>query len=64
MKNISDKFVEKAQADILCLKHFYRKSCPLSDNVLKYVRTRQATDENIIRHMPFACWINKATGTH
>ena len=26
----------------------------------KYGRSRQATDENVIRRMRFACWINKA----
>jgi hypothetical protein len=30
----------------------------------KYGRTRQATDDNIIRRMRFACWITKATDTH
>jgi hypothetical protein len=25
---------------------------------------RQATDDNIIRRMLFACWITKATDTH
>jgi hypothetical protein len=24
----------------------------------------QATDDNIIRRMPFACWITRATDTH
>jgi hypothetical protein len=33
-------------------------------NVEKYVRARQATDDNIIRRMRFACWITKATDTH
>jgi hypothetical protein len=32
--------------------------------VEKYGRTRQATDENIIQRMRFACWITKATDTH
>jgi hypothetical protein len=27
-------------------------------------RARQATDDNIIRRMRFACWITKATDTH
>ena len=30
----------------------------------KYRRTRQATDDNIIRRMPFARSITKATDTH
>jgi hypothetical protein len=32
--------------------------------VEKYGRTRQATDDNIIQRMRFACWITKATDTH
>jgi hypothetical protein len=35
----------------------------LRDNVEEYGRARQATDDNIIRFMDFACWITKATGT-
>ena len=43
---------------------FFRKSCRLLDNVEKYGRARQATDENRIRGMRFACWITKATNIH
>jgi hypothetical protein len=32
--------------------------------VEKYGRFGQATADNIIRHMRFACWIIKATSTH
>jgi hypothetical protein len=32
--------------------------------VEEYGTARQATDDNIIRHMRFACWITKATDTH
>jgi hypothetical protein len=32
--------------------------------VEKYGRVRQATDDNTIRRMRFACWITKATDTH
>jgi hypothetical protein len=32
--------------------------------VEKYGTVRQATDDNIIRRMLFACWITKATDTH
>jgi plasmid rolling circle replication initiator protein Rep len=31
--------------------------------VEKYGRARQATDDNIIRRMRFACWVIKATDT-
>jgi len=30
----------------------------------KYGTTKQATGYNIIWHMPCACWITKAIGTH
>ena len=30
----------------------------------KYGRAGQAADDSIIRCMPFACWITKATDTH
>ena len=32
--------------------------------MVKYSRAQQATDDNIIRGMRFACWITKATDTH
>jgi hypothetical protein len=30
----------------------------------KYGRARYATDDNVILHMHFACWVTKATNTH
>ena len=53
--------VEKINTHVVCSINFSHKSCRLWDNVKKYGTTRQATDNNIIRHMLFACWINKAT---
>jgi hypothetical protein len=44
--------------------NFFWKLCHSWYNVEKYGRTRQATDENIIRHMCIACWITKATDIH
>jgi hypothetical protein len=64
MRNVSGKVVEKTKTNILCSITFFRKSCRLSDNVEKYCRARQATDDSIIRRMRFACWITKATDTH
>jgi len=32
--------------------------------VEKYGRTRQATDDNILRRMRFACWIPKVRDPH
>jgi len=34
------------------------------NNVEKYGTARQATGDNIKRHMHFACWISKATDTN
>jgi hypothetical protein len=64
MRNVSDKVVEKINLkNITCNTFFFRKSCRSWDNVEKYGRARQATD-NIIRRMLFACRITKATRTH
>jgi hypothetical protein len=60
MRNSSDKCVEKIKTHILCSMKFFRKSCRLWDNVEKYGRARQATDDNIIGRMCFACCITKA----
>jgi hypothetical protein len=57
------KVVEKIKTHILYSITFFRKSFRLWDNVEK-CRDRQATDDNIIRRMRFACWITKATDTH
>jgi len=53
--------VEKIKARILYLTTFPRWLCCLWDNVGKYGRARQATDDSIIRRMHIACWIPKAT---
>ena len=58
------KIIEKIKAHILCSITFFRKSCHLWDNVVKYSRDRQATDDNIEMRMRFVCWINKTTNTH
>jgi hypothetical protein len=58
------KVVEKIRTHILCSITFSLKSCRLWDNVEKYGTARQATDDNIIRRMRFACCITKATDTH
>jgi hypothetical protein len=43
---------------------FFRKLCQLWDNVGKYGTVRQATDDNKMRRMRIACWVNTATSTH
>ena len=63
---VETKIVEKVKSHILCsiICFFLRKCYRLWDNVEKYLRTRQATDVNIVRRMCFAWWISKATDTH
>jgi hypothetical protein len=56
--------VEKMKTHILGSITFSQKSCRLRDNVEKCGAATQATDDNIIRRMRFACWITKATDTH
>jgi len=43
--------------------NIFQKSCCLYDNVEKYSRVRQATDDNIKRRLRVACWIPKSTNT-
>jgi hypothetical protein len=46
MKNVSDKRLGKIETQLLCSETYSRKSCRLRDNVGKYGRARQATDNN------------------
>jgi len=55
---------DNIKTHILCLINILRKSCRLWDNVEKYGRAGQATDDNIIRRMRIVCWITKTTNTH
>ena len=64
MENVSSKiYIENQNTHFVFNNFFFLKSCRLWDNVEKYSIARQATDENIIRRMRFACWITKATDT-
>jgi hypothetical protein len=67
MRNISEKQCRKNQSAYLSLNNFYSE-CPkvvLCEIMWgKNGRARQATDDNIIRRMRFACWITKATDAH
>jgi hypothetical protein len=48
---------------ILCLINFFSKTMSFMRNAEKYGTPGQATDNNTIRHVCFACWITKATDT-
>jgi hypothetical protein len=60
IRNVSDK------THILCSINFCSKCCCLWDTVDRglYGKAWQATDDNVIRSMRFACWIINATNTH
>jgi hypothetical protein len=60
VRNVFDKSCKESQ-NTFNVQNFFPS---LWDNVEKYRRAKQATDEYIIRCMPFACWITKATHTH
>ena len=49
---------------ILCSIIFWKKSCPLWDNVEKYSGVRGAINDVTTWRMRVACWISKATCTH
>jgi hypothetical protein len=55
-ENVSDKSCTGNQNTLCKLNKFFRKSCLLCDDVEKYCRTRQATDDNMTRRLRFACW--------
>jgi hypothetical protein len=64
MRNVSHNSYRESQTHILCpIPFFLRKSRLLWDSVEKYGRACQATDGSIIRCMPFAYSITKATYT-
>jgi hypothetical protein len=56
--------VEKIKTRILCSVNFFSENGAVYEYVEKYGTARQATDDNIIQRMRFACWITKATDTH
>ena len=41
------------------INHFFRRPCRLWDDVEKYYRAGQATDDNIIRRVHSACWVRR-----
>jgi hypothetical protein len=60
MRIVSDKSCRENRNTHFVFNFFW-KSCYLWDNVKKYGRAGQATDDNITQRMCFACWITKAT---
>jgi hypothetical protein len=66
MRNGLDKICRENQNTHFMFNNFFPKIVPflISYNVEKYGRARQATDDNIIRRVRFACWVTKPTDTH
>jgi hypothetical protein len=64
MRSVSDKSCREKQITRFMFSNLFGKSCRLRDGVVNYGKDKQATDDNVIRHMGFACRINKATDTH
>ena len=61
MRNISVKSCREYQNTHFVFNNFFpRKSCRLWDHVEKYGRARHSADDDITRHMRFACWITTA----
>jgi hypothetical protein len=61
MENVSENSCRENENTYYVLSHFFpKKVCHLRDNVEKYGRSGQATDDNITWQMCIACWITKA----
>jgi hypothetical protein len=58
------KLVEEITTCKLCSITFSHKSCRLPDNVEKYSRARQATNNNILRRVRSPCWVTKVIDAH
>ena len=58
------KLLRKWKHTFLCSVTFLWKSSRLLDNGEKFGTATQATDDIIIRHVRFACWMTKVTDTH
>jgi hypothetical protein len=60
---IHTKVVEKINTHFT-FNDIFRESWRLRNDVERYSKAGEATDENILRPMSFKCWISKATNTH
>jgi len=65
MRYISEESYGESQNTHFMFRNFsFKKSCLFCDKFRKYGRSRQATDDDIVLRMRFACRINKTTDTH
>jgi len=65
MRNVSDKSCRKKIKTYFVFNNFFFENCVFCVIMWKKInKTRQATDDNTLRRMRFACWITKATETY
>jgi hypothetical protein len=64
MRSVSGRSCRENQNTHFMLNNVFLKAYHLCNNVENYGRARQATDDNIMWSMRFACRITKATNTH
>ena len=58
------QFVDKIKTHFMFSNFFPPKLCCLWNNVKEYCGARQATDDNITRHMRILSWVPNATDTY
>jgi len=63
MRNASHRSCTENQNTHFMFNNFFHESSTIFNNVEIYGIARQATDDNIITRMRFACWITTATDT-
>ena len=64
MINVLNKSCRQKQNTHFMFRNFSRKSCRFWDNIEKYGRFRDTTNDNTLWRVRFACWISKATRAH
>jgi hypothetical protein len=65
MRNVLDKICKTNQnTRFMYSKFVFPKFVPFMRKFGRSLKACKATDNNIIRRMRFACWINKVTDTH
>jgi hypothetical protein len=62
--NVRTRILQEIKTHILSRNFVFQKILLLWVNVEVHARVRQATEENKMRGMRFACWIPKVTNIH
>jgi hypothetical protein len=64
MKMYQTKVVEKIKTHILCSITFFYNRVFFLDNLKKYSKAGEATDDNILRRIRITRWTPSAINTH